>query len=88
MGQTEESVRQVCQLTKEREKVTKPIHPPLSDPPAAAGDGFLLECEGLGKMDSSFPACAFFFFFNKVEISSHTLIPFFRPESVHSGKVS
>ena len=35
--------------------------------------------------DSSFPACTFFF---KVEISSHTPIPFFMPGSVHSGSRS
>ena len=35
---------------------------------------------------NSFPTCAFFFF--KVEISSCTLIPLFRPGSVHSGSVS
>ena len=31
---------------------------------------------------------AFFKFFFKVEISSHTLSPLFRPESVHSGSAS
>ena len=31
---------------------------------------------------------ALFFFFFKVEISSHTLNPLFRPESVHSGSAS
>ena len=37
----------------------------------------------------SFPACVFgFFFFFKVEISSHTLIPLFRPGSAHSGSAS
>ena len=41
-----------------------------------------------GRMfDNSFPACAFFFFF-KVEISSRTLIPPFKPGSVHSGSAS
>ena len=35
--------------------------------------------------DHSFPACAFLFFFLFwVEISWRTLIPLFRPESVHS----
>ena len=38
-------------------------------------------------VDQSFPACAFFFFF-KVEISSRTLIPLYRPGSVHSGSAS
>ena len=39
--------------------------------------------------DNSFPACAFFFFlFFKMEISSHKLIPLFRPGSVHSGSAS
>ena len=48
---------------------------------------FFLACEDFGTMfDYSFPSCAFFFFFfffNKVEISSRTLIPLFRPGSVH-----
>ena len=41
--------------------------------------------------DNSFPACAlvvvvvFLFFFIIVEISTRTLISFFRPGSVHSG---
>ena len=54
------------------------------------GDGFLVACEDLGRMfNHSFPACAFFFFFFfQVEISSLTLIPLFRPESVHSGSKS
>ena len=38
--------------------------------------------------DNSFPVCAFFFFFFKVEISSGTLIPLFRPGSAHSGSAS
>ena len=38
--------------------------------------------------NNSFPVCAFFFFFFKVEISSRTLIPLFRPGSVHSGSAS
>ena len=43
--------------------------------------GFFLACEDFGRMfDSSFPTCAFF----KVEISLCTLIPLFRPGSVHS----
>ena len=51
------------------------------------GGGFFLACKDLGRMfDNSFPACAFFFF--KVEISSHTLIPLLRPGSVHSGSAS
>ena len=49
--------------------------------------GFFLACEDVRKMFStSFPACAFFFF--KVEISSWTLIPLFRPGPLHSGSVS
>ena len=40
-------------------------------------------------LENSFPACAFFFFFFlKVEISSRTLIPLFRPGSFHSGSAS
>ena len=52
--------------------------------------GFFLACEDFGRMfDNSSPACAFFFLFSfKVEISSRTLIPLFRPESVHSGSAS
>ena len=43
----------------------------------------------LGRMfDNSFPACAFFLLFFKVEISSCTLIPLFRPGSVHNGSAS
>ena len=34
------------------------------------------------------PALFLFSFFFKVEISSRTLIPFFRPGSVHSGSAS
>ena len=37
--------------------------------------------------DNSFPSCAFVCLF-KVEISSRTLIPLFRPGSVHSGSAS
>ena len=51
------------------------------------GGVFYLACKDLGRMfDYSFPACAFFFF--KVEISLRTLIPLFRPESVHNGSAS
>ena len=54
------------------------------------GGGFFLACEDFGRMfDNSFPACAvFLFFFYEVEISSRTLIPLFRPGSVHSGSAS
>ena len=56
------------------------------------GDGFFLAREDLGRMfDSSFPACAFFFFssfFFKVEISLSTLISLFKPRLVHSGSAS
>ena len=39
--------------------------------------------------DNSFLACALFFLsFFLVEISSHTLIPLYRPGSVHSGSAS
>ena len=37
---------------------------------------------------SSISRLRFFFFFNEVEISSRTLIPFFMPGSVHSGSAS
>ena len=52
--------------------------------------GFFLACEDLGRMfDNLFPACAvFLLFFFKVEISSRTLIPLFRPGSVHGGSAS
>ena len=50
---------------------------------------FFLVYEDLWRMfDNSFLACASFFFsffFFKVEVSSHTLIPLCRPGSVHSG---
>ena len=46
---------------------------------AAGGGAFFLASEDFGRMfDYSFPACAFF----EMEISSRTLIPLFRPESV------
>ena len=42
------------------------------------GGGFFLACEDFGRMfDHSFLVCAYFF--SKVEISSRTLIPLFRP---------
>ena len=44
--------------------------------------GFWVECSTIHS-----PPALFFFFFFKVEISSHTLIPVFRPGSVHSGWV-
>ena len=48
--------------------------------------GFFLAYEDFGRMfGNSFPACTFFF---KVEICLCTLIPLFRPESVHSGSAS
>ena len=50
------------------------------------GGCFFHACVDLWRMfNSSFPACFFFFF--KVEISLCTLIPLFRPGSVHSGSV-
>ena len=52
------------------------------------GAGSFVASEDFGRMfDHSCPICAFFFFF-EVEIGSRTLIPLFRPESVHSGSVS
>ena len=51
------------------------------------GGGFFLACKDFGRMFSlSFPACTFFFFF--LEISLRSLIPLFRPGSVHSGSAS
>ena len=51
------------------------------------GGGFFLTCEDLGgRFDDSFSVSAFFFF--QVDISSCTLIPQFRPGSVHSGSAS
>ena len=53
------------------------------------GGGSFLACQTFGRMsDHSFPACAFFFFLSSVEISSHTLIPLFRPGLVHNGSAS
>ena len=53
------------------------------------GGDFFHACEHFGRMfDNSFPACASFFLSFKVEISSHTLIPLFRPGSVHSVSAS
>ena len=40
------------------------------------------------KSSTIHPTPAFFFFFFEVEISSRTLIPLFRPGSVHSGSTS
>ena len=52
-------------------------------------DDFCLFGRTLGKgFDDSLPACAFFSFFLKVEISSCTPISLFRPGSVHSSSVS
>ena len=54
-----------------------------------SGGGSFFTSADFGRMFyHSFPACAFFFFFFEVEISSHTFIPFFRPGSVHSGSAS
>ena len=50
------------------------------------GGSFSLTCEDF--WENSFPACAFFFFFLEVEISSRTLISLFRPGSDHSGSAS
>ena len=53
------------------------------------GGGFLLTCENfVGMFNHLFPTCAFFFFFFEVEISLHTLIWLYRPESAHSGSES
>ena len=51
---------------------------------------FFLACKDFGRMfNHSIPACVFFFFlFFEVEISSCTLISFFRPGSVHRGTVA
>ena len=50
-----------------------------------SGGGFLLACEDFGRMlDSLLLACALSICF-LVEIRSSTLIPLFRPGSVHSG---
>ena len=53
--------------------------------------GFFPVCEDFWRrFDHSFPAYAFFLFFFlffKVGIRSRTLIPLFRPESVHSSSV-
>ena len=55
-------------------------------------DGIFFPCEDFGiNFDYSFPACAFLFFFLfffELEISSRTLIPIFRSESLHSGSAS
>ena len=56
------------------------------------GGRFLLACEKFMKMfDKSFPACVLFcfcFVLLVVGINSRTLIPLFRPGSVHSGSAS
>ena len=54
------------------------------------GRGFFLASKNSEKLfNHSFPTCGFFFFFFfKVEISSCTLVPLFRPGSVHSGSAS
>ena len=61
--------------------------------PTLIFDGIFLACDGFGTMfDNSLPTCAppplfvvVFLLFCKVEISFRTLIPLFRPGSVHSG---
>ena len=54
-----------------------------------AAGGFFLACEDFRRVfDHSPPALFLIFFYIKVEISSHTLIPLFRPGSVHSGLAS
>ena len=73
--------------------LSKPIHATRSegfDPQYQTrreyDGGFFHAGEELrGMFDNSFPAKAFFF---KVEISSRTLIPLFRPGSVHSGSAN
>ena len=55
--------------------------------PEFQNGGFFLACEDFGRrFDYQFPACDFVRF--KVEISSCTLIPLFRPGSAHSGSAS
>ena len=50
---------------------------------------FFCACKDLGRMfNNLFPACIFFFFFFKVEISLRKLIPLFRPGSVYNGSAS
>ena len=47
-----------------------------------------LKCKDLERMfDKSFPACTFLYVFF-MEISSHTLIPLFRPGSIHSDSAT
>ena len=48
--------------------------------------GFFLACEDLGQRSAIHSPPAHFFF--KVEISSRTLIPLFRPGSLRSGSAS
>ena len=53
------------------------------------GGGFFLTFEGFGEgLTIHSPLVLFFFFFLKVEISSHSLVPLFSPGSVHSGSAS
>ena len=53
------------------------------------GCGIFLACKDFWRMlEQSFLACAFFFFFFKVEISLHTLIPLFMPGYVKTGSAS
>ena len=55
----------------------------------SCGSGLFLVSEDLERrLDHLIPACAFFLFFLNVEISSATLIPLPRPESVHSDSPS
>ena len=58
----------------------------------SGGGCFFLACQDFGTMleqpNHSFPASAFsFLFFFEVEIWSGTLIPLFRPGSIHSSSV-
>ena len=50
------------------------------------GGGFFLACEDLGRIVRQIHSLHALFF--KVEISSRTLIPLFRPGSVNSGSAS
>ena len=50
--------------------------------------GFFLACEDFLENVRSFMLHFAFFFFFKVESSTRTLIPVFRPGSVHGGSAS
>ena len=57
-------------------------------PHTCGSGGFFLACQDLGECSTIYSQPVLFFSSFLVEISSHTLIPLFRPGSVHSDSAS